>query len=118
MYLKALVQHCLPLSFVNHVIPDPETFNGSKHVFVYVRPYLFQRLQRELAPDERIKYPNAWEYYFVGWGMVEIPSAKACRMILDSFQEDDWTFQGDDIRRPIPNLRYLFTEVNQRRDVE
>jgi len=107
-YVKALVQHILPLRFINHVIPEPKSWNGIKYNFVYVKPKLVRELHELPAPEERLRYHNAYEYYFLGFGLVYLPLEAVLHYLTDSYREGDWTFQGDDPSRPIMNLSHLF----------
>jgi len=110
-YIKALVQHCLPLRFINRVIPEPSSWNGMKYTFVYVHPKLMRELHDQPAPENCSRFHNAWEYYFIGWGFCDISLEALIIYLANHVREDDWTFSGDGI---IPlYLSHLFTRVDE-----
>jgi hypothetical protein len=99
--IKAMLRHCLPLSFSNHCYPKRGSFNGIRFLFVFVEPSFFKELQS--LPCLSLEANNLWDYYFIGYGFQEVSEEN-----LDSeVRVGDWTFQGDDIERPILSLRYL-----------
>jgi len=100
LFVKAMLRRSLPLSFCSYVSPLAPTFNGIKHLFVLVHYKLFKKLQ-ELPPKGCNYFDNLWDYYFVGFGIVRTNTWNR------KVEPYDWTFQGDDINRPIPDLRGL-----------
>jgi len=107
-FIKAFIQHYLPLRFSHYVLVEPTSWNGMKHNFVYVHPKLFRQLREEKAPKECRRYHNAWEYYFLGWGLCDISLEALLAQLANYWREDDWTFSGDGM---IPlYLSYLFME--------
>jgi len=104
--IYALIQNKpLPLSFINDVIPDPGSWNGLCHNYVYVKPKLFRKLHELQAPEKLARYHNAWEYYFIGCGVKYLSLEAALSYLANSYHKDDWTFQ--DGKHPIPNLSHL-----------
>lgn len=104
----AWINHLLPLRFVSYVIPDQESWNGFKYNCVYVLPKLVRELMKQPAPRECCRFKNAFEYYFIGKGLTIVPIEDTLFFLSEFFREDDWTFQGDDVNRPILNLSHLF----------